>query len=176
MANLCAQCGKRNNPFAGEALPLGNGRCLCSTCVRPIRNALDGMYYVRNDTELTETRNKILSSAQQLYSQDIIDCIDRIAVQRGKSSPYYQYKQHHVPSGKVGNKIETLASIFTALGVVLSIILMIVIISIDSDLAILGIIISVLGCIMAWLSNLLLHGFGRLVSSSERIVELLSKK
>lgn len=51
-----------------------------------------------------------------------------------------------------------------------------VLISLDEDLTLLGILIMALGSLLSWLSTLLLRGFGQLVSDTAIIRQLLQNR
>ncbi len=74
----------------------------------------------------------------------------------------------------IGSKIKGFASTLTVIGMILScisgLVCFIGMVSRDSDMAILGLIagafVSVIGCLIVWLANMLLYGFGELVDKT----------
>ena len=70
----------------------------------------------------------------------------------------------------IGRKIKTLAQAVCWIGIVCSVISGIVTISIDDDLAFLGIIIIVIGSLISWVSSFTLYGFGQLIENTDQLV------
>lgn len=71
----------------------------------------------------------------------------------------------------IGAKIKSLATTTTAIGIIFSIIIAIIItVSTNGDLAIIGILFLIVGSLIAWLSSLVLYGFGQLVENSDKLV------
>ncbi len=68
----------------------------------------------------------------------------------------------------IGSKIKNVAEFFTWIGIIVSIIVFLISISMGSDESIaIGFIILIIGCLGSWLSSLVLYGFGQLVENSD---------
>lgn len=74
----------------------------------------------------------------------------------------------------IGYKIETLASVVCAIGIIAS--LGVGFVYVMNDLMLIGLIIALAGILVSWLSTVLIYGFGTLVrtneESSERMKEI----
>jgi len=68
MAKLCEQCGKRNNPFAGDAYYLNEDKFLCYKCAKPIRDDINNLYYVKTQEEYELLKNQILIKVSNSYN------------------------------------------------------------------------------------------------------------
>lgn len=79
-------------------------------------------------------------------------------------------------SGGIGDSITGLGNAVCIIGIAASIIIGALIISANSHLTLLGILIMGLGCLLSWLSTLLLRGFGQLVSDTAIIRQLLQNR
>lgn len=81
----------------------------------------------------------------------------------------------------IGYKIETLASVVCAIGIIAS--LGVGFVYVMNDLMLIGLIIALAGTLVSWLSTVVLYGFGTLVRTNEennertkRIEELLEQE
>lgn len=74
----------------------------------------------------------------------------------------------------IGDKIKTLASVITVLGIIASLITGGVMISANDNLALIGLLIMVLGSLISWISSFLLYGFGQLIENSDKLMKILS--
>lgn len=75
----------------------------------------------------------------------------------------------------VGGKIKAVAQVVTWLGIVVSVIAGLNIISIDEGLAFQGFLVMVLGSLLSWLGALTLYGFGQLIENTDILVRQGSK-
>lgn len=69
----------------------------------------------------------------------------------------------------IGGKIKGLSIAFAVMEAALAAIIGCIMIITDDDMAIAGIIIIVVGCIVAWISSWLLYGFGELIENTRSI-------
>lgn len=77
----------------------------------------------------------------------------------------------------IGGKIKGVAQFITLIGIIVSVIIFLIIVSSGNDQSfILGFVILIVGCIGSWLSSLLLYGFGQLVENSDILVEKRNPK
>lgn len=74
----------------------------------------------------------------------------------------------------IGGKIKALASIFTWIGIIISLIIGLLFIFADSHVVVIGILIIIIGSLMSWISSWLLYGFGDLIENSSIIARKLS--
>ena len=75
---------------------------------------------------------------------------------------------------RIGSKIKGLSSIITWLGIIISCVSGFVLISGGDEQILIGIIVMVVGSLMAWISSFLLYGFGELIEKTCIIAERLS--
>lgn len=76
----------------------------------------------------------------------------------------------------IGSKIKNVAQFFTWVGIIISIVVFLMLISKGSDESIgMGFIILIIGCFGSWLSSLVLYGFGQLVENSDIIAQKSSR-
>ncbi len=75
----------------------------------------------------------------------------------------------------VGDKIKGLAMTTFIIGTIAAVLLGIAVIVVNEELALVGVLIIGLGILIAWLSNLLLYGFGELVEKTCEIARNTSK-
>ena len=76
----------------------------------------------------------------------------------------------------IGSKIKTLASVFTWLGIIGSIISGIYLASQDDDLILIGLLTALLGSLFSWIGSFLLYGFGQLIENSDILVNVLANR
>lgn len=84
----------------------------------------------------------------------------------------------------IGAKIKGFAKFLFWTTVIFSIIIAMVVISLGSRVQdapallfiIIGIVVVIFGIAIAWLNNFLLYGFGELVDSNQKILEILERK
>ena len=69
----------------------------------------------------------------------------------------------------VGAKIKTLAKVMAIVGAIASVVAGLAVIAFDGDYFLIGVIITVVGAVMAWLSSLMLYGFGELIDKASEI-------
>ncbi|MBR4022608.1 MAG: hypothetical protein IKI94_08465, partial [Ruminococcus sp.] len=85
MAKLCELCGKRNNPFVGDAFYLNDDKFLCCHCAKHIREDINNLYYVKTQEDCEFLKNKIISTSEQYYNDlittFIVTRIDKICEQ-----------------------------------------------------------------------------------------------
>ena len=74
----------------------------------------------------------------------------------------------------IGGKIKALASLFTWIGIIISLVIGLLFIFADSNGVVIGILIIVIGSLMSWISSWLLYGFGDLIENSSIIARKLS--
>lgn len=74
----------------------------------------------------------------------------------------------------IGGKIKALASLFTWIGIIISLVIGLLFIFADSHGVVIGILIIVIGSLMSWISSWLLYGFGDLIENSSIIARKLS--
>lgn len=72
----------------------------------------------------------------------------------------------------IGAKIKGIAQFITVVGIIICIIAGFVIMTIDEDLIIVGLLVMVLGSLIFWLSSFILYAFGQLVDNTDKLVEL----
>ena len=74
-----------------------------------------------------------------------------------------------------GSKIISMAKVFAILTMIVSIILgVLVILALNNEIGIIaGIAVAAVGCLLAWVENLLLAGFGELILNSNKILVAL---
>ena len=71
----------------------------------------------------------------------------------------------------IGGKIKTLASVIAWLGIIVSVIIGIMLMSTAEEFIIAGLIIAIVGSISSWIGSFLLYGFGELVENSAIIAQ-----
>ena len=71
----------------------------------------------------------------------------------------------------IGGKIKTLAKVGCWIGIIAFIITGIVLMAIDEDLILDGILTAVVGSLLSWVSSFVLYGFGQLVENSDTLVQ-----
>lgn len=69
----------------------------------------------------------------------------------------------------IGGKIKKLAEIICGLGIVASIISGIVVMAIDEDMILIGLLIIALGCLLSWIGSFFTYGFGEII---EKLCEI----
>lgn len=74
MAKLCEQCGKRNNPFAGDSYYLNEEKFLCCKCAKSIRDDINNLYFVKTQEEYDVLKIQILSKANN-YNDNVKEYI-----------------------------------------------------------------------------------------------------
>ncbi|MBR3824812.1 MAG: hypothetical protein IKJ39_06395 [Lachnospiraceae bacterium] len=74
----------------------------------------------------------------------------------------------------IGEKIKTLASVITVIGIIASLILGCWMISANDDLALIGLLVMFLGSLVSWIGSFLLYGFGQLIENSDKLVQMYS--
>lgn len=74
----------------------------------------------------------------------------------------------------IGGKIKALASLFTWIGIIISLVIGLLFIFADSNGVVIGILIIVIGSLLSWISSWLLYGFGDLIENSSIIARKLS--
>ena len=73
---------------------------------------------------------------------------------------------------EIGNKIKTVAQVFTWIGIVGSVIWGFVVMGSNVDNAVLfGILIIAIGSLVSWLGSLTLYGFGQLIENTDELVK-----
>lgn len=77
---------------------------------------------------------------------------------------------------KIGGKIKMLAQILTWIGIAVSVIAGLIMMSEDEDLIGGALVIMIVGSLVSWISSFLLYGFGQLVDNSDKILEELKRK
>ncbi len=75
----------------------------------------------------------------------------------------------------IGDKIKTLAKVMCWIGSIASIIIGIVLIVMDEDLILVGILIAAVGALLSWISSFVLYGFGQLIENSDIVAEQSSR-
>ncbi len=73
----------------------------------------------------------------------------------------------------IGEKMKTLATVVTIIGIIAGIIVFISNIAIDGELFFTGLLSGVAIALVSWIGSFALYGFGALVSSSQRVERLL---
>lgn len=76
----------------------------------------------------------------------------------------------------VGKTIKGLASVLTWLGIIVSFVVFLILISIDEGFIGQAVIVLIVGALVSWLSSLTLYGFGELVDNSKAIAEAITKE
>ena len=69
----------------------------------------------------------------------------------------------------IGGKIKTLAKVICWIGIISCIITGIVLMAINDDFVLIGILTAVVGSLLSWISSFVLYGFGQLVENSDVI-------
>ena len=75
---------------------------------------------------------------------------------------------------RIGSKIKGLASVITWIGIIVSCISGFALISGGDEQILIGIIVMIVGSLVAWISSFLLYGFGELIEKTCIIEERLS--
>lgn len=88
---------------------------------------------------------------------------------------YIIFKEVNTMFNNVGDKIKGLAMTTFIIGTIAAVLLGIAVIVVNEELALVGVLIIGLGILIAWLSNLLLYGFGELVEKTCEIARNTSK-
>ena len=70
----------------------------------------------------------------------------------------------------IGRKIMVVAKVFAWIGIIASVLGGIGMMAANSDLAVLGIAVAVLGSLLSWINSFVLCGFGQLVDNSDEIL------
>jgi len=73
----------------------------------------------------------------------------------------------------IGKKMKTLASLEITLGIVVSIIIGIIVMS---EVLLLGIVVIIVGSWISWVSSIFMYGFGELIEKTSEIAHNTSKK
>ena len=183
MAKLCEHCGKANNNFLADPLELGNGKILCHTCAQPISDDMYQLYYAKTKTEFFQRGNTIIEKSKALYSENIVNDIANAIQLRSQNMPFFEDgksveddEHTDILYNNVGGKIKGLVSFFTWLGIIASIIAGIVIMFIDEQMILVGVLVILLGSLGSWLSGLLLYGYGQLIENSDKLVKAMKNK
>ena len=77
--------------------------------------------------------------------------------------------------GNIGGKIKSLAQVITWLGIIVSVIWGVVLMSTDEAFIPAGLIIALLGSLISWISSFVLYSFGQLIENTDKLVELSKK-
>lgn len=179
----CTCCGKLNNAFKGDPLYLEDDKILCFGCAEPIRDELNRMYDAKTKEELDSLANSIMEKSKLIFDEEVTNYIslyvkkryNNIELPENKEESEVREQVSDDESGmfsNIGSKIKALATFVTCVGIVGSIIIGMVIIGNDEDLALLGIIIMAVGSLLAWISSFVLYGFGQLVENSDKLVKI----
>ena len=72
----------------------------------------------------------------------------------------------------IGGKIKKVLEIVTTIGIVASVILGILIMLIDDEMVLIGLVVMALGCFSSWIGSFLLYGYGQLIENSDKLVLL----
>lgn len=70
----------------------------------------------------------------------------------------------------IGGKIKTVATAFTWIGIIFFSLTGLIVMFVDEDTILLGILIIAIGCLTSWLSSLTLYGLGQLIENSDILV------
>ncbi len=76
----------------------------------------------------------------------------------------------------IGRKIKTTASAACWLGIIASLFMGMIIMSLDEEAALLGFLIMGIGAFFSWISSFVLYGFGQLVENSDKLCADINKK
>lgn len=71
----------------------------------------------------------------------------------------------------IGGKIKALAKAVCWIGIIASIIAGIVTMSLDEDMAGIGLVIILVGCLFSWVGSFFAYGFGELIEKTSEIAE-----
>ena len=74
----------------------------------------------------------------------------------------------------IGGKIKTLAGVITCLGILLSIVAGVILMTKSYVLA--GIFVMLVGFLVSWISTFMLYGFGQMVENSDKLVAIEKMK
>ncbi len=74
----------------------------------------------------------------------------------------------------IGGKIKSVAKVLTGLGITVSVLVGIMVMT--SDMLGVGLLTIVLGSLLSWLSSFTLYGFGQLIENTDTLVKLQAKK
>lgn len=198
MAKLCEYCGNKNNIFEGDPLYLENDKILCSKCVKPIKDELNQLFYIKTEKEFDTLTNSIIGKCKTLFNDNITNYIRLVINKRCNNLGFSievkgletmtPIKVNNVGNttitnnsnskgmfGNIGRKIKTLAQVVTWMGIIGSIVVGISMLSINDDFIFLGLLIMILGSFLSWVSSFVLYGFGQLVENSDKLVQLSKK-
>ena len=67
----------------------------------------------------------------------------------------------------VGEKIKVVARVWCFIGIVVSVVTGLALCALDGDLVLIGLIITIAGSLISWISSLVVYGFGQMVSNSD---------
>ena len=189
MAKKCECCGKENNAWKGDPIPLVEDKILCCKCAEPIRQELSQLYYTKSKEELNALIISIIEKSKQLYNEQTVSYI-RLYIDRccnNMAMPNIVHETEEVvvkvvtdENGggmfdNIGGKIKALAKVLTWIEIIVFVVWGIVWMSVGGNFAVLGLVVAVLGSLLAWVSSFLLYGFGQLVENSDKLVRLSEK-
>lgn len=194
MAKLCECCGNKNNSFQGDSLQLEDDKILCSKCAQPIREDLNKLFYAETQEEFDEITGRIIGRSKTLFDEATVQYICNLINKRSEKTKFHvserainsiaelNIKEDEVimdnstsSSGmfrNIGGKIKGLAKAATALGIIAYIVIGIIIMCIDDDIAFVGVLVMIVGAFISWISSFILYGFGQLIENSDMLVKL----
>ncbi len=141
----CSNCGKAYHRWC--SLSISN----CIDCGCSNINFVSGV--TSNTTSSVATQSTECNNSEQAYTH-------YINTETGIFS-------------NIGEKMKTLATVVTVIGIIAGIIVFIGNIAIDGDLFFTGLLSGVAIAIISWIGSFALYGFGTLVSSSQRTERIL---
>ena len=200
MANFCKQCSKKIG-FLTDGYYLNDTDMLCDDCAEKVRGKTSELFGASSENEFLEIADELIQVAKDNFNEDVVEAfvekIERAAKKRNYKSIACEKTESpkgrsnanstnaHTPSNpenrdfysgmfsNIGSKIKALATVCTWVGIILSFIAGIVLISMDEQLIFPGLLIMIGGSLLSWLSSFILYGFGQLVENSDKTVELL---
>ena len=201
MAKYCKQCGKKIGFFENGYF-LNNKDMLCDCCAKEIRCNVNELYETSNEEEFLIKAKELVGRAEENFNDDVVSeiiaKIERIGKSKGFGDVKIEVKRKEESSGSnihitessedefeeyhskmfsnIGSKIKVLAVVITCIGIVASIIIGIVLMTIDEELIVPGILVMIVGSLLSWLSSFFMYGFGQLVENSDKTVALLKEQ
>ncbi|MBE7024712.1 MAG: hypothetical protein E7408_01485 [Ruminococcaceae bacterium] len=201
MAKLCECCGNKNNSFLGDPLYLTNDKILCHKCAQLIKKDVNNLYYAKTNDEYEELKNIIVAKCKECFNDTIMQYII-IILDKIYDRLDFVKKENQVTSSattvgsttntetvsadnesersfgmfdNIGGKIKAMSQIITWVGIIVSVVFGIVLMSIDEDMIFIGLMAMIFGSLFSWVSSFILYGFGQLVENSDILVKLSKK-
>lgn len=189
MATFCKLCDKKINSVFGAFYSV-SGIVICEDCYYSYKKVLNSVSDAESfESNLTEFKNKFSEKKEfekieeflkSLHEEKMQEKLNKEQIEKMKEQQIEETENKDTPSNNsidmfsnIGGKIKTLARVITWTGIILSVIIGFVLMSMSGFT---GFLTALLGSLGSWISSFILYGFGQLIESTDKLVELSEKK